>query len=119
MKGNKDLSERFLNFSIDIINLTNDQNKSFALKHISNQLLRAGTSKVANYEEACCGESKKDFIHKLHIVFKELREALYWLKLLGHVGAQSENYESTVSECDELCKIISKSLVTAKQRIHK
>ena len=117
--GNKDLSERFLNFSIEIINLTKAQNKSFALKHISNQLLRSGTSAGANYEDASCAESKKDLIHKLHIVFKELRETLYWLKLLSHAGAQSKNYERTVSECDELCKIISKSLTTAKQRIHK
>ena len=79
MKGNKNLSERFLNFSIDIINLTKDQNKSFALKHISNQLLRSGTSAGANYEEACCGESKKDFIHKLHIVFKELQRSHMFL----------------------------------------
>ncbi len=119
MKQKQDLSERFLNFSIEIINLTKNQNRSFALKHISHQLLRSGTSAGANYEEASGAASKKDFIHKLHIVFKELRETLYWLKLIGSVGVQSRKYKSTVSECEELCKIISKSLTTAKQKVHK
>ncbi|MCK4665115.1 four helix bundle protein [Candidatus Dependentiae bacterium] len=119
MKGTKDLSERFLNFSFEIVNLTKNQNNNFALKHISNQLLKSGTSAGANYEEASCGESRKDFIHKLHIVFKELRETLYWLKLLDYAGVQSKKLKSTILECEELCKIISKSLITAKQKLHK
>ena len=45
-------------------------------------MLRAGTSVGANYEEACGAQSKADFIHKLQIVLKEIREPMYWLKLL-------------------------------------
>jgi four helix bundle protein len=57
-------------------------NKTAVERHIALQFLRAATSAGANYEEACAGESRADFIHKLQIVLKELRESLYWLRLV-------------------------------------
>lgn len=49
-------------------------------RHIAGQLIRSGTSPAPNYAEACAGESKRDFIHKLGIGLKELRESRTWIK---------------------------------------
>jgi four helix bundle protein len=81
---------------------------------IANQVFRASTSAGANYEEACGAESRADFIHKLHISYKELRETKYWLNLIqssdiGDVEEISNILEST----DLLLRIIGKSLITS------
>jgi four helix bundle protein len=77
----KDLSERLLDFAANIIKLIGRFNQTFVGRHIGNQLMRSATSSGANYEEACGAESKADFIHKMQLVLKELRESLFWLKL--------------------------------------
>jgi four helix bundle protein len=77
-----DLSDRLLEFGASAVNLALKLNKTAVERHIALQLLRAATSSGANYEEACAGESRADFIHKMQIVLKELRESLYWLRLL-------------------------------------
>ena len=69
-----DLEERLLEFSVRIIRLTRKIEKSEAGKHVANQLLRSSTSPLANHAEAQSAESPKDFIHKLKISLKELRE---------------------------------------------
>jgi len=72
-KANK-LAERLLDYGVAILKLTMTLDASLPGKHIAGQLFRSGTSAGANYEEACGAESKADFIHKLQIVLKELRE---------------------------------------------
>ena len=81
MKG-EDIAERLLNLAARIIKLADALPKSSASKHICLQVVRSGTSAGANYEEARGAESKKDFLHKLGISLKELRETRYWLKLI-------------------------------------
>lgn len=76
------ISERLLDYGVTVVRICNELNKTAIGMHIGNQLLRAGTSAGANYEEACGAQSRADFIHKLYIVLKELREAKYWLKLI-------------------------------------
>ena len=76
------LSERFLIFAAEIIKLGKIINKSYEGRHIYGQLFRSGTSVGANYEESQSAESKADFIHKLQIVLKELKESLFWLRLI-------------------------------------
>jgi len=71
-----------LDFACEIIKLVIQLNGSAVGRHIAGQLLRSSTSAGANYEEACGAESRPDFIHKLQIVLKELRETLYWLRLI-------------------------------------
>ncbi len=73
----KDLSERVLDFAADIIKLLSKLNRTAIGRHIGYQLMKASTSSGANYEEACGAESKKDFIHKMQLVLKELRESLF------------------------------------------
>jgi len=87
-------------------------------RHIAGQLVRSGTSPAPNYAEACAAESKRDFIHKLAIVLKELRESSVWIRLIVKSELIPEQrLELLQDECDQLCKIIAKSLVTAKSNL--
>ncbi len=113
----KDLSERLLDFAAGIIKLLIRLNKTAVGRHIGNQLMRAATSSGANYEEACGAESKADFIHKMQLVLKELRETVYWLKLATRADLISdEGLQSWLSEAEELAKIVAKSIITAKSK---
>ena len=113
----QDLSERFLQFAVDGIKLFGQMNKSYAETHIAKQLTRSVTSCGANYEEACGAESKADFVHKLNLVLKELKETQYWLKLLckAELGEKIK-IDSFSCECNELSRIIGKSIITAKNK---
>ena len=113
----KDLSERLLEFAAGIIKLLIRLNKTAVGRHIGNQLMRAATSSGANYEEACGAESKADFIHKMQLVLKELRETVYWLKLATRTDLISdEDLQPWLSEAEELAKIVAKSIITAKSK---
>jgi four helix bundle protein len=113
----KNLSERFLDFGARIIKLVIKLNKTSVGRHIGKQLMRSSTSAGANYEEACGAESRADFIHKMQVVLKEMRETLYWLKLIEKSGLVSvENLISLLNECEELIRIVAKSVITAKER---
>lgn len=113
-----DLSERFLEFGANIIKLSKDLYKTPEGRHIAGQLLRSGTSSGANYEEACGAESRRDFIHKLQITLKELKETCYWLRLIRKATLLPEKsllLSSLLEENKELINIIAKSVITAKQ----
>jgi len=111
----KDLSGRLLDFAASSIKLLVRLNKTAEGRHIGNQLMRSATSSGANYEEACGAESKADFIHKMQLVLKELRESLYWLKLVNRAGLiPDEDLQPLLSETEELAKIVAKSIITAK-----
>ena len=117
VKTGNDLAERLIQFAVRIIKITKKLDSSYAAKHIGEQLLRSGTSPGANYEEARGAESRKDFIHKMGIVLKELKESRYWLKLLNKSDIiTGQDIESLSSECEELCAIIAKSIMTAKSK---
>lgn len=113
-----ELSERLLDFAVAVIKLTTKIEKIAVGRHIAGQLIRSATSAGANYEEAYVAESKKDFVHKLQVVLKELRESLYWLRLTRKAELASEgDCNSLIDEAQELTKIIAKSIVTAKQKV--
>ena len=83
---------------------------------MSKQLLRCGTSIGANVSEALAAESSADFIHKLSISQKETNETKYWLTLLNRTDYLSEGqYESMLSDCEGLRKMIISIILTAKQ----
>ena len=116
MRGD-DLSQRLLDFGVRVIRLVQALPKNIAGKHVAGQLLRSGTSSGANYEEARGAESKQDFIHKFAFAWKEARESWYWLRLV----AKSEMVKPPLVaklhlEADELSRILSKSLETARRR---
>ncbi len=104
-------------FAIRIINLYKflvAEKKEYV---ISKQILRSGTSIGANINEAQSAESKMDFVHKLSISAKEIRETEYWLKLLNETDYIDKiSFDSICSECNELLKIINSIILTSKER---
>jgi len=116
--GKSDLSDRLLSFAAEVVKFTSKIGESYSARHISHQLMRSATSAGANYEEACGAESRSDFIHKMQLVLKELRESLYWLRLVQRAEIDSTpgaKTESTLREAQELANIIAKSIVTARK----
>ena len=82
--------------------------------HIANQLVRCGTAPGSHYEEGCAAESRSDFIHKLRLSLKELRESRYWLRLIGRSELLPQRRLTTLlNECEQLCNILGKSILTA------
>jgi four helix bundle protein len=111
------LDERLLGFGISIVCLTTQLRANATLRHLSSQLLRSGTSAGANYQEARGAESRADFVHKLQVVLKELRESLYWLRLIERSGlSRSALVAPLMAEADELIRMCVSSVVTAKSR---
>jgi len=113
----EELAERFIDFAANIVRFVIGLEKTAIGRHIGGQLARSATSAGANYEEACSAESRADFIHKMQIVLKELRESLYWMRLIEKTKlSQSSNLLSLRQEAGELANIVAKSIVTAKSR---
>ena len=81
-----DLQDRLIDFSISLIQLTDSLPSGFIFQHLSRQILRSGTSCALNYGEAQAAESKKDFIHKMKLVLKELRETQVSLTIFSKTG---------------------------------
>src|SRR6266700_1023458 len=89
-------------------------------RHVGGQLVRSGTSPAPNYEEACAAESRADFVHKLSICLKELRESRSWIRLILKTEMLAEHrMGELLDECRQLCNIIAKSIVTAKENREK
>ena len=82
---------------------------------IAKQLLRSATSIGANLNEATFGNSKADFISKMHIALKECSESLYWLELLKRVNYKIENIDKLISDCNEIKALLISSINTAKK----
>ena len=78
----EELSERLLDFAARVGKVTDALPDTRLGRHIAGQLIRSGTSPTPNYEEACAAESRKDFVHKISICLKELRESRSWLRLI-------------------------------------
>lgn len=109
-----DLEERLLAFALQILTIVDNLPETKVCNHLGNQLLRSGTSPALNYGEAQAAESKRDFIHKLQVILKELRESSICLRLLGRRAVLSD--ESTTNESLELVAIFAASIKTAKRR---
>ena len=116
MKG-EDIADRLLDFAARIVKLADALPKSGAGKYICGQVVRSGTSAGANYEEARGAESHADFVHKLGISLKELRETRYWLRVIARTQLIAPTRTNDIiQEVDELCRIVGKSILTVKQR---
>ncbi len=108
------LEGRLIDFAVRVFTLVEALPDSKAGKHIASQLVRAGTSPAPNYGEARAAESRADFVHKLKIALKELRETLIWLKIIERKPMLPKTrLGDIVRECDELISIFVKSLKTA------
>ena len=115
-KGNE-LQERLIEFAVRILSLADKLPSTPAGKHIRGQIIKSGTSPAPNYSEARNAESSADFIHKLKIVIKELNETLVWMKIIIKSKIMKQNLLSDLlDENEQLCKIISTSIATAKEK---
>ena len=110
-----ELETRLIEFSVSIIELSRKMKNSYVAKHLSSQLVRSGTSVSLNYGEAMSGESKRDFIHKLKIILKELRESYICLKIIEKTQLCSDmKFLNLISkENNELISIMVSSIKTA------
>lgn len=114
---NYDLEERLLNYAAEIIKFTEKIPTSRAGNHVAGQLLRSGTSPLSNHGEAEAAESHEDFVHKLKVCLKELRESLRWIRLIRKSQLSPEKETTRLElETDELVRIFFASLRTSERR---
>ena len=106
-----DLEERLISYSVLVIELIEKLPQNKATSHLGNQLLRSSTSPALNYGEMQAAESRRDFIHKMKIVLKELRESYNCLRILEKAGFLDN--KNAMNETNELISIFVKSLDTA------
>jgi four helix bundle protein len=112
-----DLADRLLDFAARIGKVVDALPDTRLGRHVAGQLVRCGTSPAPNYAEARGAESRKDFIHKLSICLKELRETLCWLQLSARAELLlMERLADLIDECVQLISILAKSIVTAKAK---
>ena len=117
LKKNKyDLQDRLIDFAVRIIHLVEKLTNSKVGNHIKGQIVRSGTSPASNYGEAQSAESRSDFIHKLKIILKELRETKVWLLIIcrAKLITPVEKLNEILQENEELILIIFHSIETAK-----
>lgn len=116
MKKENIILDKSYKFSLRIINLFKflcNEKKEYVL---SKQILKSGTSIGANINESQAAETKNDFIHKLGIAAKEIRETEYWLNLLQDSGyIELKSYNSLYQDCIELKKIVNSIIITSKK----
>ena len=112
-----DLEDRLLDFAVDLVELTEALPNTRAGNHIAGQLLRCGTSPLSNHGEVEAAESRKDFLHKLRICLKELRETKRWLRLVSRLKKLGEpaNLPACLNEVEELIRIFAASVKTAEK----
>jgi four helix bundle protein len=113
-----DLEERLLNFAAKIIELTDALPNTRAANHVAGQLLRSGTAPYGNHGEVEAAESINDFIHKLNVCLKELRETTRWLRLIAklkHLKPPAD-LSGCLNEAEELIRIFKASVKTAEEK---
>ena len=114
------IREKSYNFALGIVGIYShlcDEKKEFV---ISKQVVRSGTSIGANVEEAIGGQSRKDFLSKINIAYKEARETHYWLRLLRDSGILTpQQVNPVITDCDELLKLSGSIIKTMKEKENK
>jgi four helix bundle protein len=110
-----DLEDRLIQFSLLILDIVEALPNTRSGNHIAGQLLRSGTSPALNYGEAQVAESRNDFIHKMKICLKELKESYIALQIIKRKPLITDfpNLDICISECKELIAIFLKSIDTA------
>ena len=112
-----DLEERLIDFSVLIIEIVNEMPNTKAGNHLVGQLVRSGTSVSLNYGEAQSAESRRDFIHKMKVVLKELRETFVNLRIIhkSKLYVDENKIIKAKQENNELISIFVKSIETAEK----
>jgi four helix bundle protein len=113
-----DPEDRLIGFGVRIIRLAEALSKTRAGNHIGGQIIRSGTSPASNYGEAQSAESRSDFIHKMNICLKELRETRVWLLTIAKAKLvkSSSEVDPLIDENNQLISIFVTSIKTARQK---
>jgi four helix bundle protein len=112
-----DLEDRLIRFAAEVCRLVDGLPSTAVGRHAGLQLIRCATSPAANYAEAQAAESRRDFVHKLKICLKELRETRTWLKFVSQMElCDAASAEPQMRECEELLAIFATSVRTASRR---
>jgi four helix bundle protein len=113
------LDERMIDFSVKVIQYTESLPKSNTGIYFQDQIMRSVSSSVLNYSEAQSAESRKDFIHKVKLSLKELRETYSGLRILKKLSQkENHNIELMIQENNELISILVKSIKTARKNMN-
>jgi four helix bundle protein len=117
-KTKYDLEDRLLEFAVAVVELTDDLPNTRSGNHIAGQLLRCGTSPYGHHGEVESAESRKDFIHKLKVCLKELRETRRWLRLVSRLKKMNRDPRLVAcpAEAKELIRIFVASVRTTERR---
>jgi len=112
-----DLQDRLVDYAVRIVRLSETLPDTKTGKHVAGQILRSGTSPAPNYGEAQGAESRDDFIHKVKVALKEMRETLIWLKIIAKANLvkPAKQLDSLLRETDELIAILFTSAQTARK----
>jgi four helix bundle protein len=109
-----ELSERLVSFAVRAGKVVDALPNTRLGRHVAGQLVGCSTSPAPNYEEACGAESRADFVHKLRICLKELRESRCWLRIITKDELlPGERLVDLLDEATQLCNIIGRSIATA------
>jgi len=110
-----DLEDRLLEFAVRLTRLVDALPNSRTGNHVAGQLLRCGTSPFANHGEVQAAESRKDFVHKLGVCFKELKEIRRWLRFIAGIElVPARRLRPLLIETEELIRIFAASIRTAE-----
>ena len=112
-----EIRERTFQFAVRVAKSVRQMPRTLDAVEIGRQLIRSGTSVGANVEEAHGAESQRDFVHKMSIARKEARESRYWLRLVQASFLDSEETKALLQESDELVRILSAIIATAKKKL--
>lgn len=117
MKTDNLIIEKTFQFGLRIVKLFSHLKKNKVERELALQLLRSGTSIGANAEEAIGGSSRKDFIYKLEIAYKEARETRYWIRLLKESNLlENKLADSFLKDSEEIVKILTAILNSSKSK---
>jgi four helix bundle protein len=117
MERNRQFDDRYLAFGAAVLRLLPQLPTNRVGAHVGDQLFRSATSVGAHLQEARAAESRADFIHKMQMALKEIREAKYWLSLIGAAEVLPTDVpHSLLKEAGELVAILSQSVITVKAR---
>jgi four helix bundle protein len=116
-----DLEERLIDFAVRIIKLAELLPSTYIGNHVKGQILRSGTSPAPNYGEAQSAESRSDFIHKVKLSLKELKETRVWLKIIikAELIKPVSKITPLLEENEELISILFASVETARKNLKK
>jgi len=116
-----ELELRLIQLTLETDDLCKSLIKSYLIQHLMTQIIRSSSSAALDYGEAQAAESKKDFVHKVSIVLKELRETKINLKIMRNSvpSDKLESFQSCLDECDQLVAIFYKTLKSAQKHLIK